>query len=143
MRTYLDFEKPIAELEGKIADLRLMDGQTGVNVAEEIEKLQSKADTLLTDAYGKLSRWQKAQVARHAARPHFSDYVSQLVDDFTPLAGDRAFGEDAAVLGGPARLRGRSIILIGHEKGSDTAGRVKHNFGMARPEGYLKAMRLM
>ncbi|WP_425409454.1 acetyl-CoA carboxylase carboxyltransferase subunit alpha [Hyphococcus sp.] len=143
MRTYLDFEKPIAELEGKIADLRHMDGETGVNVAEEIEKLQGKADTLLADAYGKLTRWQKAQVARHAGRPHFSDYVGQLVDDFTPLAGDRAFGEDAAVLGGPARLRGRSIILIGHEKGSDTAGRVKHNFGMARPEGYRKAMRLM
>lgn len=143
MRTYLDFEKPIAELEGKIADLRQMDGETGVNVAEEIEKLQGKADTLLADAYAKLSRWQKAQVARHAGRPHFSDYVSQLVDDFTPLAGDRAFGEDAAILGGPARLRGRSIILIGHEKGSDTAGRVKHNFGMARPEGYRKAMRLM
>jgi acetyl-CoA carboxylase carboxyl transferase subunit alpha len=143
MRTYLDFEKPIAELEGRIADLRQMDGSTGVNVADEIEKLQSKADALLADAYGKLSRWQKAQVARHAARPHFSDYVNQLVDDFTPLAGDRAFGEDAAILGGPARLRGRSIILIGHEKGSDTAGRVKHNFGMARPEGYRKAIRLM
>jgi acetyl-CoA carboxylase carboxyl transferase subunit alpha len=143
MRTYLDFEKPIAELEGKIDDLRQMDGQTGVNVADEIEKLQSKADTLLADAYGKLSRWQKAQVARHAARPHFSDYVSQLVEDFTPLAGDRAFGEDSAILGGPARLRGRSIMLIGHEKGADTASRVEHNFGMARPEGYRKAMRLM
>jgi acetyl-CoA carboxylase carboxyl transferase subunit alpha len=142
MRTYLDFEKPIAELEGKIADLRQMDSEAGVNV-EEIQKLQGKADTLLSDAYAKLSRWQKTQVARHAGRPHFSDYVSQLVDDFTPLAGDRAFGEDAAILGGPARLRGRSIILIGHEKGSDTAGRVKHNFGMARPEGYRKAMRLM
>jgi acetyl-CoA carboxylase carboxyl transferase subunit alpha len=143
MRTYLDFEKPIAELEGKIDDLRQMDGQTGVNVADEIEKLQSKADTLLADAYGKLSRWQKAQVARHAARPHFSDYVSQLVEDFTPLAGDRAFGEDSAIVGGPARLRGRSIMLIGHEKGADTASRVEHNFGMARPEGYRKAMRLM
>ncbi len=143
MRTYLDFEKPIAELEGKIADLRQMDGDASVNVDEEVGKLQSKADALLAEAYGKLSRWQKAQVARHASRPHFSDYVGQLVDDFTPLAGDRAFGEDAAILGGPARLRGRSIILIGHEKGSDTAGRVKHNFGMARPEGYRKAMRLM
>lgn len=143
MRTYLDFEKPIAELEGKIADLRQMDGESGVNVDEEIEKLQGKADSLLADAYSKLSRWQKAQVARHAARPHFADYVLQLVDDFTPLAGDRAFGEDAAIIGGPARLRGRSIMLIGHEKGSDTAGRVKHNFGMARPEGYRKAMRLM
>ncbi|MAW81026.1 MAG: acetyl-CoA carboxylase carboxyl transferase subunit alpha [Parvularcula sp.] len=143
MRTYLDFEKPIAELEGKISDLRQMDGEDGVNVDEEIEKLQGKADSLLADAYSKLSRWQKTQVARHAGRPHFADYVSQLVDDFTPLAGDRAFGEDSAILGGPARLRGRSVMLIGHEKGADTAGRVKHNFGMARPEGYRKAMRLM
>jgi len=143
MRTYLDFEKPIAELEGRIEDLRRMNGDAGVNVEEEVEKLQAKADQLLADAYAKLTRWQKTQVARHAGRPHFSDYVARLVDDFTPLAGDRAFGEDAAILGGPARFRGRSIILIGHEKGSDTAGRVKHNFGMARPEGYRKAMRLM
>lgn len=143
MRTYLDFEKPIAELEGKIDDLRRMDDENGVNVAEEIDKLQAKADDLLTDAYGKLSRWQKTQVARHASRPHFSDYVKGLVDEFTPLAGDRAFGEDLAILGGPARLRGRSIMLIGHEKGTDTASRVKHNFGMARPEGYRKAIRLM
>ena len=144
MRTYLDFEKPIAELEGKIDDLRRMDGEeNGVNVADEIDKLQAKADDLLAEAYGKLSRWQKTQVARHGSRPHFSDYVSGLVDDFTPLAGDRAFGEDSAILGGPARLRGRSIMLIGHEKGADTASRVKHNFGMARPEGYRKAIRLM
>ncbi len=143
MRTYLDFEKPIAELEGRIEDLRQMDGTGDVNVDEEIEKLQGKADQLLLDAYGKLSRWQKTLVARHASRPHFSDYVGRLVDDFTPLAGDRAFGEDSAIIGGPARFRGRSIVLIGHEKGSDTAARVKHNFGMARPEGYRKAMRLM
>ena len=143
MRTYLDFEKPIAELEGRIDDLRQVDDENGVNVAEEIEKLQAKADQLLAEAYGKLSRWQKTQVARHASRPHFSDYISGLVDDFTPLAGDRAFGEDAAILGGPARLRGRSVMLIGHEKGADTASRVKHNFGMARPEGYRKAIRLM
>ena len=144
MRTYLDFEKPIAELEGKIDDLRRMDGEeNGVNVADEIDKLQAKADDLLAEAYGKLSRWQKTQVARHGSRPHFSDYVNGLVDDFTPLAGDRAFGEDSAILGGPARLRGRSIMLIGHEKGADTASRVKHNFGMARPEGYRKAIRLM
>ena len=143
MRTYLDFEKPIAELESRIEDLRKMDGQTGVNVAEEIEKLQTKADHLLADAYSKLSRWQKAQVARHGSRPHFYNYVDLLVDDFTPIAGDRAFGEDAAILGGPARLRGRSVMLIGHEKGADTASRVAHNFGMARPEGYRKAMRLM
>jgi len=143
MRTYLDFEKPIAELEGRIEDLRQMDSDAGVNVAEEIERLQTKSDQLLADSYAKLTRWQKTLVARHANRPHFSDYVRLLVDDFTPLAGDRAFGEDTAIVGGPARLRGRSIILIGHEKGADTSSRVKHNFGMARPEGYRKAMRLM
>ncbi|MBB5519716.1 acetyl-CoA carboxylase carboxyltransferase subunit alpha [Amphiplicatus metriothermophilus] len=140
MRTYLEFEQPIAELEGRIADLKQMDG---VNVSEEVQKLQAKADQLLADTYARLTRWQKTQVARHAARPHFSDYVKYLVEDFTPLAGDRRFGEDAAILGGPARFRGRSIMLIGHEKGSDTASRVKHNFGMASPEGYRKAMRLM
>ena len=143
MRTYLDFEKPIAELEGRIEDLRQMEGGEGVDVKDEIERLQTKADHLLADAYGKLTRWQKALVARHAGRPHFSDYVSYLVEDFTPLAGDRAFGEDEAIVGGPARFRGRSIMLIGHEKGADTASRVKHNFGMARPEGYRKAIRLM
>ncbi len=143
MRTYLDFEKPIAELEGRIEDLRQTESQAGVNVAEEIERLQSKADQLLGDTYSKLSRWQKTLVARHANRPHFSEYVSHLVEDFTPLAGDRAFGEDLAIIGGPARLRGRPVMLIGHEKGADTASRVKHNFGMARPEGYRKAIRLM
>lgn len=143
MRTYLDFEKPVAELEGRIEDLRRVNSENGVSVDEEISRLQSKADALLADAYGKLSRWQKTQVARHAARPHFSDYVAKLFDDFTSLAGDRAFGEDLAILGGPARFRGRSVVLIGHEKGSDTESRVKHNFGMARPEGYRKAMRLM
>ncbi|MEL7490691.1 MAG: acetyl-CoA carboxylase carboxyltransferase subunit alpha [Pseudomonadota bacterium] len=143
MRTYLDFEKPIAELEGRIEDLRQMEPVDGVSVDEEIEKLQSKAEQLLSETYGKLTRWQKTQVARHAGRPHFSDYVSMLVEDFTPLAGDRAFGEDAAILGGPARLRGRSVMLIGHEKGADTESRVRHNFGMASPEGYRKAIRLM
>jgi len=143
MRTYLDFEKPIAELEGRIEDLRQTNNTGDVNVGEEIEKLQGKANQLLLDAYGKLTRWQKTLVARHASRPHFSDYVTRLVEDFTPLSGDRAFGEDTAILGGPARFRGRSIVLIGHENGSDTAARVKHNFGMARPEGYRKAMRLM
>ncbi len=143
MRTYLDFEKPIAELEGRIEDLRRVDQTGGVSVDEEIGRLQAKADALLADAYGKLTRWQKTQVARHGSRPHLSDYVAKLFDDFTPLAGDRAFGEDQAIIGGPARFRGRSVVLIGHEKGSDTAGRVKHNFGMARPEGYRKAIRLM
>lgn len=143
MRTYLEFEKPIAELEGRIEDLRQMPVEGDVDVNEEIAKLQEKADQLLEDTYGKLSRWQKTQVARHAGRPHFSDYSKFLVEDFTPLAGDRVFGEDEAILGGPARFRGRSIMLIGHEKGNDTASRVKHNFGMASPEGYRKAERLM
>ncbi|MFQ5563209.1 MAG: acetyl-CoA carboxylase carboxyltransferase subunit alpha [Parvularculaceae bacterium] len=143
MRTYLEFEKPIAELDGRIQDLKQTHDESGVNVSEEIERLQTKADQLLSDTYGKLTRWQKALVARHAGRPHFSDYAASLVEDFTPLAGDRYFGEDAAILGGPARFRGRSIMLIGHEKGADTSTRVKHNFGMANPEGYRKAMRLM
>ena len=143
MRAYLDFEKPIAELEGRIEDLRRVDQENGVSVDDEIGRLQAKADALLADAYGKLTRWQKTQVARHAARPHLADYINHLFDDFTPLAGDRAFGEDHAIVGGPARFRGRSVVLIGHEKGSDTAGRVHHNFGMARPEGYRKAIRLM
>ncbi|MEQ8751047.1 MAG: acetyl-CoA carboxylase carboxyltransferase subunit alpha [Amphiplicatus sp.] len=143
MRTYLEFEKPIAELEGRIADLKQTDPASGLNVHEEVEKLQAKADQLLLDTYSKLSRWQKTQVARHAARPHFSEYVKYLVEDFSPLAGDRSFGEDFAIVGGPARFRGRSIMLIGHEKGADTASRVKHNFGMANPEGYRKAIRLM
>lgn len=143
MRTYLDFEKPIAELDGKIEDLRAVDGDGEVNVAEEIGRLQSKADNLLSDTYSKLSRWQKSQVARHAARPHFSDYVKMMVEDFTPLAGDRRFGEDRAIIGGPARFRGRSVMLMGHEKGADTKSRVEHNFGSANPEGYRKVIRLM
>ena len=143
MRTYLEFEKPIAELESRIKDLKELDGDGGVQANDEIEKLQAKSLQLLADTYGKLTRWQKTLVARHAGRPHFSDYVGSLVEDFTPLAGDRGFGEDAAIVGGPARLRGRSIMLIGHEKGADTATRVKHNFGMASPEGYRKAIRLM
>ncbi len=154
MRTYLDFERPIADLEGKIDALRDMntpidgDGESkgaddNVNVQEEIERLEGKAAQLLKDTYAKLSRWQKTQVARHASRPHFCDYSAQLVEDFSPLAGDRFFGEDEAILGGPALLRGRPIMLIGHEKGVDTAARVKHNFGMASPEGYRKAIRLM
>ena len=142
MRAYLEFEKQIAELEGKINDLRNVDGDA-VNVSDEIDRLQAKADTLLKDTYTKLTRWQKTQVARHTGRPHFADYAQQLVEDFTPLAGDRSYGEDCAIVGGPARFRGRSVVLIGHEKGTDTQGRVKHNFGMASPEGYRKAMRLM
>ena len=143
LRTYLDFEKPIAELEGKIEDLQSMDTEGGVNVSEEVARLKSKADQLLAETYGALSRWQKSQVARHAARPHFADYVRLMVEDFTPLAGDRRYGEDKAIMGGPARFRGRSVMLIGHEKGSDTKSRIEHNFGSANPEGYRKAIRLM
>jgi len=142
MKHYLDFEKPIAELESKIEDLRhLTDG--GINIAEEVGKLQSKADRLLRATYGKLSPWQKCQVARHPERPHVKDYIAELVEDFTPLAGDRLFGEDAAIVGGIGRLRGFSCLFLGQEKGSDTPSRVAHNFGMARPEGYRKAQRLM
>ena len=140
MRTYLDFEKPIAELEGRIDDLR---ATTGSDVGDEVRKLEGKALKLLTDTYSSLTSWQKTSVARHQARPHFSDYVAGLMEDFTPLAGDRAFGEDEAIIGGPASFRGRSVMVIGHEKGRDTDSRLKHNFGMARPEGYRKAIRLM
>lgn len=143
MHNYLDFEKPIAELEGKIQELRHLSGAEEVNIADEVGKLQTKVDKLLTTAYAKLTPWQKAQVARHSNRPHTVDYVSSLIDDFTPLAGDRVFGEDQAIIGGLGRFRGRSVVIIGHEKGADTDSRIKHNFGMARPEGYRKAQRLM
>ena len=143
MRTYLDFEKPIAELEGRIDNLRSMDTADGVNVGEEISRLEQKAEKLLSDTYAKLNRWQKTAVARHASRPQFTHYVAGLMEDFTPLAGDRTFGEDRAILGGPAKFRGRSVMVIGHEKGTDTESRLRHNFGMARPEGYRKAVRLM
>lgn len=142
MLKYLDFEKPIAELDARLDELR-KHGAEKESVANEIARLEARAHELLEDTYKSLTRWQKTLVARHASRPHFTDYVRYLVEDFTPLAGDRSFGEDNAIIGGPARLRGRSIMLIGHEKGSDTASRVKHNFGMANPEGYRKAIRLM
>lgn len=142
MHKYLDFEKPVAELDGRIEELRKR-GEDRENVSDEIRRLESRSHDLLKDTYSKLSRWQKTQVARHAERPHFSDYVQYILDDFTPLAGDRSFGEDEAIVGGTARLRGQSVMIIGHEKGSDTASRVKHNFGMANPEGYRKAIRLM
>jgi acetyl-CoA carboxylase carboxyl transferase subunit alpha len=141
--TYLDFEKPIAELEEKIRELGRLDEQSGVNIAEEVARLQGRAERLLRQTYARLSPWQKTLVARHPERPHFSDYVEALFTEFTPLAGDRLFAEDRAILGGPARFRGRAVMLIGHEKGADTEGRVRHNFGMARPEGYRKATRLM
>jgi acetyl-CoA carboxylase carboxyl transferase subunit alpha len=143
MPHYLDFEKPIAELEGKIEELRRLTSDGGLNIADEVGKLQSKVDKQLRAAYGRLSAWQKVQVARHPERPHFIDYLDTLVTDFTPLAGDRLFGEDAALIGGIGRLSGYSCVVIGNEKGSETEDRVKRNFGMARPEGYRKAQRLM
>ena len=143
MHHYLEFEKSIAELEGKIVELRHLSGGAEVNIAEEVTKLQSKVDKLLRTTYGKLTAWQKAQVARHPDRPHTLDYIKALVEDFTPLAGDRLYGEDAAIIGGLGRFRGRSVMVLGIEKGADTESRVKHNFGMAKPEGYRKAQRLM
>ncbi|MCK5445843.1 MAG: acetyl-CoA carboxylase carboxyltransferase subunit alpha [Rhodospirillaceae bacterium] len=140
---YLDFEKSIAELEGKIEELRHITGSGEVNIAEEVTKLQAKVDKQLRSLYAKLSPWQKTQVARHQDRPHTLDYIRELIEDFTPLAGDRLYGEDEAVIGGLGRFRGRSVMVIGIEKGNDTEARVRHNFGMARPEGYRKAQRLM
>lgn len=140
----LDFEKPILELEGKIAELRNVGGSgSGVNIADEISRMQAKADRLLQQTYSKLTPAQKVQVARHLGRPHCMDYVRALIEDFTPLAGDRNYAEDHALIGGLGRFKGRSCVILGHEKGSDTEGRVKHNFGMARPEGYRKAQRLL
>jgi acetyl-CoA carboxylase carboxyl transferase subunit alpha len=143
MPTFLDFEKPVAELETRIAELRETASADEPNIAAEIARLQERADKQLADTYAKLTPWQKTQVARHPERPHFKDYIAALVEDFVPLAGDRSFGEDQAIVGGFGRLGGRKVMLIGHEKGDDTASRLRHNFGMARPEGYRKAVRLM
>jgi acetyl-CoA carboxylase carboxyl transferase subunit alpha len=143
MRHYLDFEKPIAELEGKIEELRRMSEPDGINIADEVARLTAVADRQLRATYGKLTPWQKTQVARHPDRPKAKDYIGALITEFTPLAGDRAFADDAAVLGGIGRFRGRSVVVLGTEKGSDTESRVEHNFGMARPDGYRKARRLM
>jgi acetyl-CoA carboxylase carboxyl transferase subunit alpha len=143
MLTYLDFEKPIAELETRVAELRETASSGSIDIDPEIEKLESKAAKLLRDTYAKLTPWQKAQVARHPERPHFKDYIAGIAEGFVPLAGDRAFGDDPALIGGFARIDGRRVMLIGHEKGDDTASRLKHNFGMAKPEGYRKAIRLM
>ncbi|NQV47592.1 MAG: acetyl-CoA carboxylase carboxyltransferase subunit alpha [Rhodospirillaceae bacterium] len=143
MHNYLDFEKPIAELEGKIEELRHLTSDGELNIADEVSKLQGKVDKLLRQTYGKLSPWQKTQIARHPDRPHAVHYIETLIEDFTPLAGDRAFAEDRAIVGGLGRFRGSSVVVIGTEKGADTEGRVAHNFGMARPEGYRKAIRLM
>lgn len=145
VRTYLDFEKPIAELESKVIELKTLhdDDQNAVTLDEEITKLEQKARQALNETYAKLTPWQKTQVARHPDRPHTLDYVDALIDDFTPLAGDRYFAEDAAIVGGVGSFRGRPVVVIGHEKGSDTESRIRHNFGMAMPEGYRKAVRLM
>src|SRR6478752_6294086 len=143
MRHFLDFERPIAELEGKIDELRHLSTDSGLNIAEEVGRLEAQASRLLQQSYGRLTPWQKVQVARHPDRPHASRYIATLISDLMPLAGDRAFGEDSAIIGGIGRFRGRSILVLGTEKGADTESRVKHNFGMARPEGYRKARRLM
>jgi acetyl-CoA carboxylase carboxyl transferase subunit alpha len=144
MRSYLDFEKPVADLQGKVQELRsLGTGGDSVGIDEEIAKLEAKAAQALADIYSKLTPWQKTQVARHPDRPHFGDYVKELIEDFTPLAGDRSFGEDAAIVAGLGFFRGRRIAVIGQEKGNDTESRIRHNFGMARPEGYRKAVRIM
>ena len=143
MLTYLDFEKPIAELETRVSELRETASAGDIDIDAEIERLEAKANKLLRDTYAKLTPWQKAQVARHPDRPHFKDYVAGIAEDFLPLAGDRSFADDPAIIGGFARIDGRPVMLIGHEKGDDTASRLKHNFGMAKPEGYRKAIRLM
>jgi acetyl-CoA carboxylase carboxyl transferase subunit alpha len=144
MRSYLDFEKPVAEFDAKVDELRAVETDAeSVGVAEEISRIEAKAIQALKDLYANLTPWQKAQVARHPQRPHCVDYVNALITEFHPLAGDRKFGEDAAILGGFGRFRGESICVIGNEKGSATESRLKHNFGMARPEGYRKAVRLM
>lgn len=142
--TYLDFEKPLADIEGKAEELRAMgDKDEGINVEKEAAALDKKAAALLKELYGKLNPWRKAQVARHPERPHCSNYISQLFTEYTSLAGDRAFGDDDAIMGGLARFNDTPCVVIGHEKGNDTKSRIAHNFGMARPEGYRKAIRLM
>ena len=143
MLNYLDFEKPIAELETRVAELRETASNSDIDIDAEVGRLENKANKLLRDTYAKLTPWQKAQVARHPDRPHFKDYIAGIADDFLTLAGDRAFGDDPAIIGGFARIDGRRVLLLGHEKGDDTASRLRHNFGMAKPEGYRKAIRLM
>jgi len=144
MRSYLDFEKPVAELEAKLEELRALEtGETAAAIGEEISRLEAKAAQALNELSAELTPWQKTQVARHPERPHCLDYVAALITDFVPLAGDRKFGDDEAIVGGFGRFRGESVCVVGHEKGSSTESRLKHNFGMARPEGYRKAERLM
>ena len=141
MVALLEFEKPVAELQARIADLR--GSADTANIGPEIEKLEAKAEKLLRETYAKLTPWQKTQVARHPERPHFKHFIAGMIDDFMPLAGDRAFADDQAIIGGLGRLGGRRVMVIGHEKGDDTTSRIKHNFGMGKPEGYRKAIRLM
>lgn len=143
MMSYLEFEKPVAALEERIAELRGMDADHSVDVTAEIARLEAKGTELLASTYASLTPWQKTQVARHPARPHFRDYVAHAFAEFVPLGGDRAFGDDEAIMGGFARLGDRRVMLIGHEKGHDTQSRIRHNFGMGKPEGYRKAVRLM
>lgn len=143
MVSFLEFEKPVAELEARVAELRATANVGDIDIDGEIAKLEDRAAKLLADTYAKLTPWQKTQVARHPDRPHFKDYVAGLFDNFMPLAGDRAFADDQAIIGGFATLDDRRLMVIGHEKGDDTASRVRHNFGMAKPEGYRKAIRLM
>ncbi len=147
MKTYLDFENRIAELEGKIAELKSIAAEggeeEGVSIDEEVAQIEKKAEKALAELYARLDPWQKTQVARHPERPHCVDYIDALIEDFTPLAGDRKFAEDLAIVGGPGRFRGRPVMVIGQEKGHDTKSRIRRNFGMARPEGYRKAVRLM
>lgn len=141
--SYLDFEKPVADLDARLIELTALTGDDTLDIAAEVQRLQAKADRALSDIYSKLTPWQKTQVARHPERPHFRHYVAGLFTDWTPLAGDRAFGDDQAILGGLGRLDGRRVMVIGHEKGDDTKSRIRHNFGMGKPEGYRKAIRLM
>ena len=143
MISYLEFEKPVAELDQRIAELRAAAEGDDVDISNELKRLEVKSASLLETTYESLSPWQKTQVARHPARPHFRDYVEHAFDEFVPLGGDRNYGEDEAIMGGLARLGGRKVVLIGHEKGNDTASRIRHNFGMGKPEGYRKAIRLM
>ncbi len=143
MRNFIDFEKPIAELEAKIEELRQMEAPEGLNIADEVGKLTEKVDKLLRTTYAKLTPWQKTQVARHEDRPKALDYIAQLITDYLPLCGDRAFAEDAAIVGGIGRFEGRPVLVLGTEKGSEIESRIRHNFGSAKPEGYRKARRLI
>lgn len=143
MQTFLEFEKPIAELETRVAELRETATASDIDIEAEVAKLEAKSAKLLKETYSRLTPWQKTQVARHPDRPHFKDFIAAITEEFIPLAGDRAFADDPAIIGGLAKIDGRRAVLIGHEKGDDTASRLKHNFGMAKPEGYRKAIRLM